>query len=678
MTPLRKLLLALVAYGGLCLASLAYIWAFDWWALETLPRMGLGFPLAALGYGAVFWAMVAGFGYYFLRLGPLGRRVFLGAGAFLFGLLLCAWPGFYMSDSFAAVHQGAHLPVDKWLGHFTPILTHAVLQHVPFLAAVPFVQIAFLALGLAYAVETFARRGEWKAPAAILLAWVATSAPILHTSLLVTRDSWFAILSVFVLSEAIRLTRDPDWRNGKAAGRLLTLCSLAMLIRSDGILYVAFVATILVLRWILNRHGASVRSLSLFAARAFAPALVLALAAKALTIVALPGWADKQMYEVTLWVNPVAYIINQEDAEIDPADLARIDSVIPIELMDRDDVDAGIDAFWDAREQGRLHMPEAPSEQAALQAAARRIIQENPGLFIASRIAEFRETNYPVLEGAQTFPRQAHADSDYAHLTMVEWHRQPGYHGLIPGVRSAMDNAFAASTQSPLLKHQWAFWPEILMLCILVLCWRVAPDLGFAAALLAVRVPPLILLAPEGQFKYYAAIEMGTPVLMAIALPALAGWLFTAYRRGAFNRLPLFGLADKFLSATIARFGFVSLAGWAGDFLIFVSLTSIGVGALVANVVSAGAAVAFVYFASVRRIFSYRGRFIYSKFAAYAGYQVVAVLAASAAIAALAAAMGLAPWIAKIIVTPATFLANFLFMKLLTAEHRPPILTGSR
>ena len=75
------------------------------------------------------------------------------------------------------------------------------------------------------------------------------------------------------------------------------------------------------------------------------------------------------------------------------------------------------------------------------------------------------------------------------------------------------------STQNSLLRWQWAFWPEILLcLGIMLVCWRHI-GLVFAGAVLLSRAPVLFVFAPEGQYKYYAAIDMAAPILLAAAIP---------------------------------------------------------------------------------------------------------------------------------------------------------------
>jgi putative flippase GtrA len=115
----------------------------------------------------------------------------------------------------------------------------------------------------------------------------------------------------------------------------------------------------------------------------------------------------------------------------------------------------------------------------------------------------------------------------------------------------------------------------------------------------------------------------------------------------------------------VMRFGLVSAAGLALDLGLFLALMGLGAAPGPANAVSAAAAVTFVYFVSVRRIFSYSGDFLLALFAAYVAYQVAGVAAASLAVAWLAE-NHLPALAAKLAILPVTFSANYLFMAFLT------------
>ena len=119
-------------------------------------------------------------------------------------------------------------------------------------------------------------------------------------------------------------------------------------------------------------------------------------------------------------------------------------------------------------------------------------------------------------------------------------------------------------------------------------------------------------------------------------------------------------------AARLVRFAIVSGSGLALDLAIFLVLVR-WIPAFAANIVSSSAAVTFVYFVSVRRVFRYHGRFILAMFASYALYQLCGILAGSWAVSALVHA-DVAPGLAKIAILPVTFGCNYLFMWWLTAS----------
>lgn len=127
----------------------------------------------------------------------------------------------------------------------------------------------------------------------------------------------------------------------------------------------------------------------------------------------------------------------------------------------------------------------------------------------------------------------------------------------------------------------------------------------------------------------------------------------------------------------VVRFGAISGGGLAIDTILFIVLLP-QFGPFLANLISAALAVTFVYFASVRRIFEYQGRFMLALFLVYLLYQTVGVTASSAAVAWLSTF--LAPLLAKLLIIPVTFAMNFLFMTWLTgrAVDRPPGTAASR
>ena len=120
----------------------------------------------------------------------------------------------------------------------------------------------------------------------------------------------------------------------------------------------------------------------------------------------------------------------------------------------------------------------------------------------------------------------------------------------------------------------------------------------------------------------------------------------------------------------LGAFGGVSGAGWCLDTALFALLVHVGgVAAGVANAVSAGTAVLFVFVVTHERVFDGSRRRRSEHLLVYVLCQVLLVLAASWAVGALVALTEVEPLLVKLAVTPGTFLANFVLMLLLTRRR---------
>lgn len=122
----------------------------------------------------------------------------------------------------------------------------------------------------------------------------------------------------------------------------------------------------------------------------------------------------------------------------------------------------------------------------------------------------------------------------------------------------------------------------------------------------------------------------------------------------------------------VIGFAAASGIGLLLDLGLFLFLIQTELTPTVANLLSATAAITFVYFATVRRVFSYHGKFLLPLFFAYVAYQAAAVMAASIAVGYLAF-YWLHPALAKLAILPVTFTANFLYMSFLTRRREATI-----
>lgn len=134
-----------------------------------------------------------------------------------------------------------------------------------------------------------------------------------------------------------------------------------------------------------------------------------------------------------------------------------------------------------------------------------------------------------------------------------------------------------------------------------------------------------------------------------------------------------------------AGFALISGIGWSLDFMVMAGLAQLGVPIFWANMIGAFCAVTLVFFASNYCIFrNTKGRSTLFLLTAYWVWQVVAITAASALIATISSILielwpqdhafllgtelrpeAISGMASKALVTPATLIANFLFLHLL-------------
>lgn len=128
------------------------------------------------------------------------------------------------------------------------------------------------------------------------------------------------------------------------------------------------------------------------------------------------------------------------------------------------------------------------------------------------------------------------------------------------------------------------------------------------------------------------------------------------------------------LLTRLLRFAGASGLGLAIDVLVYSALNLAGVPAGVANVVSAACGVTFAYCASLRHVFDARERTTErGLFASFWVYQALAIPAASGLVALAAAALDDRWLLAKSVVLPVTFFANYVFMSWLLRPTTRPV-----
>jgi len=139
-------------------------------------------------------------------------------------------------------------------------------------------------------------------------------------------------------------------------------------------------------------------------------------------------------------------------------------------------------------------------------------------------------------------------------------------------------------------------------------------------------------------------------------------------------------LTDGFLT-----FALISGTGWVLDLVVTVVLVNAGLAPFWASLIGAALAVTFVYFMSRVMVFETSNLGQSIDYVFYMGWQVVAITLASYAVAklsyalepivaarrdmTLSEALAIASGIGKVLVTPVTLIANFLFLRWLSNRN---------
>lgn len=129
----------------------------------------------------------------------------------------------------------------------------------------------------------------------------------------------------------------------------------------------------------------------------------------------------------------------------------------------------------------------------------------------------------------------------------------------------------------------------------------------------------------------------------------------------------------------VARFGGASGVGLILDYAVYTVLhAALGVPAGLANLCSATVGITFVYFASLRHVFHHLAAPEQGTFLRYLAWQAVAVPVASVVVGLLESALDGKFLLAKTLVVPFTFGANYLFMHWLLHRSSEPAPAPAR
>jgi putative flippase GtrA len=639
------------------------------------------------------------------RMNRLRYALVGGWSAYFVVLTLVGWPGTLMSDSVQQLFQAQHLIVETWFSWVYGLANIALLDIVPQAWFLTLVQALGTGLVFAYAGDVIARRGQGAlAPVLITTALLAVSAPVAATTLLLSRDVPFGVLHLLLALLMYDIVGVRRHASLPAVTLVAALTGVLSVLRGDGIVLLLVPFAFLLLRPRGSRLvvGAAVTATVILAIRLVAPAPLtttenpylygMTLKISVLSSV-LARTADAERRRADIAANDrasfdaaVVQPFASEDARADRAALA---AVIDVERVENLATPYEIPAFW----AGAYEAAPSPEELARFNAVANRLIRDNLATVVASKLETFAAAS-GLSPGGFTGVPLGGADRNFDWVTPVTRRAVDERMPWPAGLRWLSLHLERSAKYSGLHPAGAALWWNLLpwmgLLAIpLFAARRFRAELLFSSIIL-LRVPLVFLAAPAAQWKYYYSVYLGGVVCLGLLLAAILaqrrGRAAAPTETGAASAQPAATTSGTDLSPAplsqhrlvgqLLRFAGVSGTGLAVDYGVYTALTMAGAPAALANLCSASCAVTLVYFISLRHVFQSRPTHRTRPFASYAGYQALAVPLASVAVGAAEGVLDGQYLLAKSVIVPFSFAANFIFMRWLLSPPPTTPLAG--
>lgn len=494
----------LAAWSAIALALAAREgWSEGRWRI-ALASLFVCMPLLAAGLAAFFRVM---------REAPPARAAWaaLAIVVLAHALIVAAWfPGLIISDAlhvYYISHARGH--IDDYYGYLWPLALNAARLLFDHPATMTFLQLAYFAGLLAYAAASLRRRGEppWVAVATVLLIGLAPAA--LCSATYQHRDAFTALLSLnwalVTWFHAPVLFHEDGAALRRALGVQVLLLCLVALARPE--LVVAGVATLLAIA--AARAWPRPRRAPRAVLAAALAALLLPLLYTAVATRVVPVEKRAIPYLVTLFGQPVGFILSRPDAVVHPGMVEAANRIFAPGKLVETHTPRNLFILWTP------HMlPVAdPQHHADFYRHSVRLILSNLPEALANRVMVYLHGNGygPLAE-----PHQDQAStyqSTFRASGFEPWAQRPA--SLAPVV-AAVRSTFEGSILRPLV---WGTIPFLLLALVVLL--RASPRgpawlLAFAMSL---RAAALFVAAPSAQLAYHLSVLFLGLVLVATALP---------------------------------------------------------------------------------------------------------------------------------------------------------------
>jgi hypothetical protein len=407
-------------------------------------------------------------------------------------VLLSYAPGCYSEDSY---HSWLMVKASNWSGWYSvvnPWLMTSIYQILPSNIAFGLALCALYSVVFSYAFQTIREIGG-----GILIIFVflllAISPSAVMGILLLSRDAFF---NGFMLIYAIFLFRIFGGYQSLSLN-LLFLSGLAAAFlgcyRTDALppLALALAAQV----WLLARKSARTQR-RLAVAYAFVPfALLFSIFSSAPSALG-SAWnrMAEQMYSLTLFENPLGYIVKGDNFLMTDRQKEKIEKVYKISDLQQHSSIGNISVFYT----GHWNQDSSLAERSEALHAALEVFLLNPLRFMESRI---KTLNFV---GREPYPFNCSR----------EYMAQRGYPVTSPHFGDIIVSYMYSAEKSSFIWFNASVW--LVLVNFLIFFWRWVPGSSAAAALMGIRSFIVFLAAPASFVQYYGVLFIGGPILICL------------------------------------------------------------------------------------------------------------------------------------------------------------------
>lgn len=403
---------------------------------------------------------------------------------------LGSWPGFWEWDEYYILSATKILHIHIWQSLLSNVIYALSMMLIPFPTGVVIVQIIIVSIIVGYVLSFVFNEFKLGIIGKVILWIPFLLLPVLYYAQAPIRLGLYSFLELLFITLLYKLCKYSSWTMNETILSVI-LVSVIATWRTEGIFYLV-IAPVLI--WIFLKGED----------RQYKTILVVAIAVLTLFQYFMQSHLYNKntddSYELTAYINPVeelvGYAATNNPDERDLELINSIGTVFDTEVLIEDYKSGigGIGAFW----AGNSIKQHTEDDLKTMKMAYVGLIKKYPGVFIRERLKMYWYSDMIICT-------TANLQND--ERDMVAWFRDScPLTGIInPQVRSFFVNLIETNNSYKLRKALWhPFATQAFLILLAIYCLiRKKPGYAGIIALVLIRVPLVIVTAPERYFMYY-------------------------------------------------------------------------------------------------------------------------------------------------------------------------------